>query len=50
MTAVMRQEISQILKRVQEVEVHVCTSTVKLDQRLAGLESGIMQAGGLDLV
>ena len=42
--------ISPILMRVQEVEVHVCTSTVKLDQRLAGLESGIVQAEGLDLV
>ena len=50
MKDVMRQEISPILMRVQEVEVHVCTSTVKLDQRLAGLESGIVQAEGLDLV
>ena len=32
MKDVMRQEISPILMRVQEVEVHVCTSTVKLDQ------------------
>ena len=50
MKDVMRQEISPILKRVQEVEVHVYTSTVKLDQRLAGLENGIVQAEGLDLV
>ena len=32
------------------VEVHAHTSSVKFDQRLAGLENGIVQAGGLDLV
>jgi hypothetical protein len=35
MKEVMRQEISPVLKRVQGVQVHAHTSTVKLDQRLA---------------
>ena len=46
----MRQEISPVLKRVQGVEVNAHTSTVKLDQRLAGLENCIVQADGLDLI
>ena len=46
----MQQEISLVLKRVQGVEVHVYMSTVKLNQQLAGLENGIMQAEGLDLI
>ena len=46
----MRQEMSPVLKRVQRVEVHAHTSTVKLDQRLAGLENGIVQAEGLGLI
>ena len=50
MKDVMRQEISPVLKRAQGVEVHVHTSTVKLDQCLAGLENGIVQAEGLDLI
>ena len=44
MKEVMRQEISPVLKRVQGVEVHAHTSTVKFDQRLAILENGIVQA------
>ena len=46
----MRQEISPVLKRVQGIEVHAHTSTVKLDQRLTDLENDIAKAGGQDLV
>ena len=41
----MRQEISPVLKRVQGIEVHAHTSTVKLDQRLTDLENDIVKLG-----
>ena len=50
MKEAMRQEISPVLQRMQGVEVHAHTSSVKSDQRLAGLENGIVQVEGLDLV
>ena len=50
MKEVMRQEFSPVLKRVQGVEVHAHTSTVKFNQRLAILENAIVKDGGLDLI
>ena len=50
MKEVMKQEITPVLKRVQGIEVHAHVNTVKLDQRLADLESEIVGAGGLDSV
>ena len=42
----MTQEITPVLKRVQGIEVHTHVSTVKLDQRLADLESEVVKAEG----
>jgi hypothetical protein len=50
MKEVMKQEITPVLKRVQGIEVHAHVNTVKLDQRLADLESEVVGAGGLDSV
>ena len=50
MKEVMKQEITPVLKRVQGIEVHAHVNTVKLDQRLADLESEVVKAGGLDSV
>ena len=50
MKEVMKQEITPVLKRVQGIEVHAHVNTVKLDQRLADLESEIVKAEGLGSV
>jgi hypothetical protein len=50
MKEVMKQEITPVLKRVQGIEVHAHVNTVKLNQRLADLESEVVGAGGLDSV
>lgn len=50
MKEVMKQEITPVLKRMQGIEVHAHVNTVKLDQRLADLESEVVGAGGLDSV
>jgi hypothetical protein len=50
MKEIMRQKITPVLKRVQGVEVHAHTSTIKFDQRLAVLENDIVHAKRLDFV
>jgi hypothetical protein len=50
MKEAMIQEVTPVLKRVQGIEVHTHVNTVKLDQRLADLESKIVKAEGLGSV